>query len=74
MTKKPNVWVTHRPDGNWGVQRKGGDKPSRVVPTQQEANQIARDIAINNGVERITQGQNGRIVSRDSFGKELVPT
>jgi hypothetical protein len=73
MTKKPNIWVVHRPDDTWGVQREGGEKPSRVTTTQSEANQIAREIAQRDGVERITQGRDGRIVSRDSFGNDTCP-
>jgi len=73
MPKKPNVWVVHRPDDSWGVQRAGGQKPSHVTNTQREANEIAREIAQNNGVDRITQGTDGRIVSHDSFGNDPNP-
>lgn len=73
MAKKPNVWVTHRPDGNWNVIREGGKKPIRVTPTQKEANDIARQIAINNGVNRITQDRDGRIISHDSYGNDPNP-
>jgi hypothetical protein len=73
MSKKPNVWVVHRPDNNWGVVREGGKKPSHVTRTQQEANDIARGIAINNQVNRITQGRDGHIVSHDSFGDDPCP-
>lgn len=73
MSKRQNVWVVHRPDGSWGVQREGGDRPSRVTTTQQEANDIARVIAVNNGIDRITQGRDGRIASHDSYGKDPCP-
>lgn len=73
MPKKPNVWVVHRPDDTWGVTREGGQKPSHVTSTQREANEIAREIAQNNGVDRITQGTDGRIVSHDSFGNDPNP-
>lgn len=72
-SSKPNVWVTVRPDGNWNVRREGSKKPSHVTTTQKEANEIARQIAQNNGVERITQGKDGRIVSRDSYGNDPNP-
>lgn len=71
--KKKDVWVTPRPDGNWNVRREGGKKPSRVVPTQAEANEIAKEIAKNNGVDRITQGRNHQIVSHDSYGNDPCP-
>lgn len=73
MAKKPDVWVVHRPDGKWGVRREGGERSSHVTNTQQEANEVARRIAQNNGVDRITQGLDGRIVSHDSFGKDPCP-
>jgi len=73
MAKKPNVWVVHRPDDTWGVQREGGKKPSHVTNTQREANEIAREIAQRDNVDRITQGQDGRIVSHDSFGNDPNP-
>ena len=73
MSKKPNVWVTHRPDGNWNVRREGNEHATRITSTQNEANQIAREIAKRDGVDRITQGRNGRIVSHDSYGNDPCP-
>jgi hypothetical protein len=73
MSKRQNVWVVHRSDNSWGVQREGGERPSHVTSTQQEANNIAREIARNNGVDRITQGRDGRIVSHDSYGNDPCP-
>jgi hypothetical protein len=70
---KRNVWVTPRKDGNWNVKREGNKKPSHVVRTQQEANDIARQIAKNNKVDRITQGRDGRIRSHDSYGNDPNP-
>ena len=71
--KKQNVWVTPRKDGNWNVKREGAKKPSHVVSTQREANEIAKEIAKNNRVDRITQGRNNRIVSHDSYGNDPNP-
>jgi hypothetical protein len=73
MGKKSNVWVVHRPDGTWGVKSEGNERPSRVTSTQREANEIAREVAVHNHVERITQGRDGRIVSRDSYGNDPCP-
>lgn len=69
MTKK-NVWVTRRDDGDWQVIREGADRASSIHGTQSEADVRAREIAIRNGVERITQGLDGKIRSKDSFGNE----
>lgn len=69
MTKK-NVWVTRRDDGDWQVIREGADRASSIHGTQGEADVRAREIAIREGVERITQGLDGKIRSKDSFGNE----
>ncbi len=41
--------------------------------TQGEANEVARQIALNEKVDRITQGRDGRIVSHDSYGNDPCP-
>lgn len=46
---------------------------SAVEPTQAEANDIARRIAQNEKVNRITQGRDGRIVSHDSYDNDPCP-
>ena len=71
--KKTNVWVTHRPDGKWNVRRENSTRVSRVADTQREANEIAKQIAQRNGVDRITLGRDGRIVSHDSYGNDPCP-
>ena len=73
MSKKPNVWVSPRPDGKWEVQREGSKKPSRVVDTKQEAWNVGRDLAERDGVELIVQRRNGTIQSKDSYGNDPNP-
>ncbi len=70
--RNPNVWVSPR-DGEWIVQRENSSRASAVVSTQKEANEIARRIAMNDKVSRITQGKDGRIVSHDSYGNDPCP-
>ena len=73
MTKKKNdVWVSPI-DDEWRVHRENSSRASRVVPTQAEANEIARRIAQNEKVDRITQCRDGRIVSHDSYGNDPCP-
>lgn len=67
---KKNVWVTRRDDGQWQVIREGADRASSVHDTQRDADARAREIAIRDGVERITQGRDGKIRSKDSYGNE----
>lgn len=71
MTKK-NVWVTRRDDGAWQVIREGADRASSIHGTQADADARAREIATREGVERITQGLDGKIRSKDSFGNESM--
>ena len=54
--KKSNVWVSPR-DDKWIVHRENSSRPSDVTSTQAEANEIARRIAQNEKVDRITQGR-----------------
>ena len=62
------------PRGNdWAVQSAGGERATRIVSTQREAIQIARDLACNQGSELIIHGQNGQIRSRDSHGNDSFP-
>jgi len=73
MSKKkpsPNYWVTQTDDGNWQVRREGSDRASGVFDTQRQADVRARDLAQKSGGERITQGRDGRIRSKDSYGNE----
>jgi len=69
---KSNVWVSPRAD-KWVVQRENSSRASAVASTQAEANEIARRIAQNEKVDRITQGRDGRIVSHDSYGNDPCP-
>ena len=70
--KKPNVHVSPRGE-EWIVQRPHASRASAVTSTQAEANEIARRIAMNEKVDRITQGRDGRIVSHDSYGNDPCP-
>lgn len=68
-----NIWVSPRPDGKWQVKREGSDRASRVVDHKTDAEKIARDMGRRDGVEVITQGRDGRIRSKDSYGRDPFP-
>jgi len=72
MTKNPspNYWVSPTDDGQWKVQREGAERAAGVFDTQKDADARARELATNSGGERITQGRDGRIRSKDSYGNE----
>jgi hypothetical protein len=72
MVKKqsPNYWVSPTDDSRWSVKREGADRAANVFDTQAQANARARQLAKESGGERITQGRDGSIVSKDSYGNE----
>lgn len=69
---KNNQHVVPHSDG-WAVKRSGGEKPSSVHTTQQDAIDKARDIARNQNSELFIHGRNGRIRERDSYGNDPFP-
>lgn len=71
MTKK-NQHVVPRGD-NWAVKGAGNEKATKVVGTQKEAIEIAREIAINQHSEVVIHGVNGRIRDKDSYGNDPNP-
>lgn len=71
MSKKNQHVVPHE-DG-WAVRRAGADRATKVVPTQKEAEELAREIARNNASEVFIHGRNGQIRERDSYGNDPYP-
>ena len=71
MTKKDIHVVPH--DGDWAVKSEGSKRAARVTPTKAEAMEIARDIAIRRGAERVEHTANGRIRGSDSYGNDPCP-
>jgi hypothetical protein len=68
--QSPNYWVSPTNDGRWSVKRQGADRAANVFDSQAQANSRARDLAKQSGGERITQGRDGSIVSKDSYGND----
>ncbi len=72
MAKKSNQHVV--PHGSdWAVKGAGNSKATVVVDTQQEAIQLGRQIAINQGSELLIHGRNGQIRERNSYGNDPFP-
>ena len=67
-----NQWVSPRGD-KWAVHGEGNKKDTKTFDTQREAANYARDIAINQRSEVITQRPNGKIRSKDSYGNDPCP-
>lgn len=71
MAKANQHVVPH--DWNWAVIWEGNSKPTRIVPTQSEAIEIARPIAQHQWSELFIHRPNGQIRDRDSFGHDPYP-
>lgn len=69
---KTNQHVVPRGD-SWAVQSAGGQRATRIVSTQREAIQIAREIAINQGSEMFIHRPNGQIRERNTYGDDPFP-
>lgn len=68
MSKRNQHVVPH--ENGWAVKGENAERPSVVRPTQQEAIARGRDIARNQGTELFIHGENGRIRTRDSHGRD----
>ncbi len=72
MSKGKNQHVVPH-DNGWAVKGEQNSKATAVTGTQQDAINIARDIAKNQQSELLIHGQNGRIRERDSYGNDPYP-
>jgi len=73
MAMGKNQHVTPHPDGGWQVKGEGNEHATARTQTQQDAIQIARDIARNQGSELIIHGEDGKIRQKDSHGHDPYP-
>ncbi len=72
MSKGKNQHVVPH-DGNWAIRGAGNEKPTKIVETQREAIQIAREISINQQSELLIHGRNGQIRERNTYGEDNNP-
>ena len=70
MGKNQHV-VPH--EGKWAVRGAGNQKATRIVDTQAEGIDIAREIAKNQESEMIIHRPNGQIRDKDSYGNDDYP-
>lgn len=70
MGKNQHV-VPH--DGQWSVRGEGNQRVTVITRTQQEAIEIAREIARNQRSELLIHRPNGQIRDRDSYGNDPYP-
>jgi len=67
-----NQHVVSRDEG-WAVRGEGNQRDTSHHPTQAEAIDAARDIAVNQQSEVVIHGRNGQIRARDSYGNDPYP-
>lgn len=60
-------------DGRWAVKGEGNEKATRIVDTQSEAIDIAKQIAKNQESELSIHGRNGQIRDKNSYGNDDFP-
>ncbi|MFV2045520.1 MAG: DUF2188 domain-containing protein [Anaerolineales bacterium] len=67
-----NQHVVQRDDG-WAVRGEGNGKDTSHHPTQKEAMEAAREIAIRQKSELLIHGRDGKIRERNSYGGDPHP-
>lgn len=72
MAKGKNQHVVPHENG-WAVQAAGADRATKVVFTQREAIDVARQIAQNQQSEVVIHRQNGQIRDKNSYGNDPHP-
>ena len=72
MSKGKNQHVVPH-NGGWAVRGAGNEKVTKVLDTQQQAIQAARQISINQQSEMLVHGRNGQIRERNTYGEDKCP-
>jgi len=57
-------------DDQWGVRREGSERLTSIHPTQGEAIERGREIAINQQTELVIHRRDGTIRDSDSYGND----
>ena len=68
-----NQHVTPHPDGGWQVKAAGAQRATVRTNTQQEAINIAKEFAINQGSELFIHNRQGQIRERNTYGPDPYP-
>jgi len=69
---RKNQHVVKHSDG-WAVKGAGNSKATKVLNTQTDAIDCAREIAKNQQSEMIIHGRNGQIREKNSYGSDPHP-
>ncbi len=60
-------------DGKWAIKGAGNSRVTKIVDTQKQAIDIARNIAKNQQSELVIHRPNGQIRDKDSHGNDPFP-
>ncbi len=71
MSGKNQHVVPH--ENGWAVRGEGNERSTSVHDTQQQAIDVAREIARNQQSELVIHRPNGRIRDKDSYGNDTFP-
>jgi len=72
MSKGKNQHVVKHAEG-WAVKGAGNSKATKVTKTQEEAIQLAEDIARNQKTDTKIHGRDGKIRGGNSYGNDPHP-
>lgn len=73
MANDKNYWTSQREDGQWAVQKEGGERASSLHKTQAEAWEAAKQNARQTGGEAFLKGRDGKIRERNTYGTDPHP-
>lgn len=65
--------VTPRPDGKWQHKADGNQRATKITDTQRQAQQSAIQVAKKQKSEVVVHGKDGKIRSKDSYGRDPNP-
>lgn len=60
-------------DHKWAIKGAGNERYTKILDTQKEAVEKARDIAIKNKSEVVIHNRKGQIRDSDSYGNDPCP-
>jgi uncharacterized protein DUF2188 len=70
MPRKPQVAVEPRADGRWAVQTDGTKRADTLHDRKSDAVQRGRELAGNKQTELVIKDERGRVVGKDSHGRD----
>lgn len=65
--------VTPSGDGRWKHKKDGNEKASGIYETQEEAWDVAKEAAKNDGAEAVLHNRKGQFRERNSYGDDPYP-